>query len=67
MISQWITAVSILYFNSHTRVGCDADAHKQLQLDDAISTHTPRVGCDRFESIASLAILHFNSHTPCGV
>lgn len=46
MISQWITAVSILYFNSHTRVGCDADAHKQLQLDDAISTHTPRVGCD---------------------
>ena len=48
------------------RVGCDSNRWS-IYAQYVVSIHAPRVGCDRDAINQAIAMLCFNSRTPCGV
>ena len=64
---NWAELPPIIQFQSTHPVRGATFAEREQSIDDAISIHAPRAGCDLTSPQSKTAAVHFNPRTPCGV
>ena len=60
-------SILLFHFYSHIPCGMWLSYIWSIKITKIISTHTSRVGCDRYTDWSEILVINFYSHIPCGM